>query len=167
MCSSLLHLPRLDSTAYWSGPTSSIYCTAEIIDQASTKGEHQISFSSTADSPGCFSHLSCFTWSSVLLPKAHLDSFDLCVARQPPTCSWLIRLLLSAGGTAACWGRNVAWHLWKRSWGNKGWVPNADVSAARAFDHTGKSSFCSGSDNSLLKQSLPLLSNSSGTMRWC
>lgn len=40
------------------------------------------------------------------------------------THSWLIMIPLSAGGTAACWGRNVAWHLWKRSWGSKGWVPS-------------------------------------------
>lgn len=44
-------------------------------------------------------------------------------AANTATHSWLIWILLSAGGTAACWGRNVAWHLWKRSWGSKGWVP--------------------------------------------
>lgn len=26
------------------------------------------------------------------------------------------------GGTVACWERSAAWHLWRMSWGNKGWV---------------------------------------------
>lgn len=29
---------------------------------------------------------------------------------------------LFSGGTVACWERSVAWHLWKMSCGNKGWV---------------------------------------------
>ncbi len=29
---------------------------------------------------------------------------------------------LFTGGTVACWERSVAWHLWKMSCGNKGWV---------------------------------------------
>lgn len=128
MCLSFLHLPRLDSTAYWSRPTSPLYCTAEIIDQASTEGRLQSSFSSTEDR----THIRMFFLSHVLL--------FVCVAPQSsPRLVWsmlgspcpltqrhtagLIWILLSAGGTAACWGRSVAWHLWKRSWGSKGWVP--------------------------------------------
>lgn len=96
------------------------YCTAEIIDQASTKGQLQNSSSST---------VALFPVSYVLL--------GLCVAPQSPfrliwsllrtSCpshSWLTWILLSTGGTAACWGRNVAWHLWKRSWESKGWETN-------------------------------------------
>lgn len=46
-----------------------------------------------------------------------------CWPLTPPTDTvWLIWILLSAGGTAACWERSAAWHLWKRSWGSKGWV---------------------------------------------
>ncbi len=63
-------------------------------------------------------------------------------AANTATRSWLIWILLSAGGTAACWGRNVAWRLWKRSWGSKGWVPTKAnkyicirrYKAATAFD---------------------------------
>lgn len=47
----------------------------------------------------------------VLLPKAHFNLFDLCLAVHVLAASWLIWILLSAGGTAACWGRNVVWHL--------------------------------------------------------
>lgn len=65
---------------------------------------------------------------------AHPGLFErliLSCGRFTPTRSCSVWILLSAGGTAACWERNAAWHHWKRSWENRGWVVQC---TSTAFD---------------------------------
>ena len=120
MCLLFLRLPLLASAAHWSRLTSSLYCSAEVIDQPSTTGRLQTIFSSTLGWTHSALCLCVAPWSPAQLVWSLLGG-----SRPGPSLShsWLMWILLSAGGTAACWGRSAAWHLWKRSWGNKGWDP--------------------------------------------
>lgn len=149
MSSSFLRVLQLDSAAHWSTPDSRLYCAAAIIDQASASGTLQNRFSVRCRtmSARMFFCFSCFHFAFVLLPEAcawlfwsllcssGLDSGLLThMLIRVHTNSWLMLIFLSAGGTVACWGRNAAWLLWKRSWGSKGWVSAEEQHQTLASD---------------------------------
>lgn len=142
MCLSFLHLPPaglyylliktdlislLHSWDYWSG--------------LGTTSKHLFVHCGPVHAQ-MFFQLLCLYFVFVLLPEARPRLvWSLLGSSRPSrllltvTHSWLIWILLFAGGTAACWGRNAAWHLWKRSWGSKGWVTSETQNKGKTHLH--------------------------------